>query len=142
MKSRGLGDVYKRQTMHKAAPTSKNNPPKMSVVPELETPVPGGYKQGIQSKGTQDRWLGPRSISTLTFWLRHSWPVFPGQSQGLHWLFLGWERWRMSTFSNRLSVLWLDKYRSFTYMVMDWPASMNARNRITHSTRTDFLKSS
>lgn len=39
----------------------------------------------------------------------------------------------MSTFSNRLSVLWLDKYRSFTYMVMDWPASMNARNRITHS---------
>lgn len=48
----------------------------------------------------------------------------------------------MSTFSNRLSVLWLDKYSFFTYMLMDWPASMNARNRITHSTRTDFLKSS
>lgn len=48
----------------------------------------------------------------------------------------------MSTFSNRLSVLWLDKHSFFTYMLMDWPASMNARNRITHSTRTDFLKSS
>lgn len=64
------------------------------------------------------------------------------RGQGLHWLFLGWERWRMSTFSNRLRVLWLDKYSFFTYMLMDWPASMNARNRITHSTRTDFLKSS
>lgn len=134
--------VANNPTMHRASSTSKTYSPPMSIVPRQETPALEGYRQGTQSTDTRDRRLGPRSISTLTFGLRHCWPVFPGESQGLHWLFLGWERWRMSTFSNRLSVLWLDKYRSFTYMVMDWPASMNARNRITHSTRTDFLKSS
>lgn len=123
-------------------PHQRLTQPKMSTVPRLKTPTVEGYKRGKQSNDKQDRGRGPMSMSTLTFGLRHSWPGFPGQGQGLHWLFLGWERWRMSTFSNRLSVLWLDKYRSFTYMVMDWPASMNARNRITHSTRTDFLKSS